>query len=1174
MRTGTRTATWSSLVLLLLHSTLLPAYADGPLWDAIKRLGPRQGHPPKTSGDHALEELASNIDWLEHEIDSWGTIVPKTPDVWGEARLTQHKYEVEKELEKQIGQFDAERIHGAQFVSDQAFLAAALSMRMQQAGGSGVEAPTASAVIANTTVSSPGEAGLPTVTSNIDTAGTNELFGMSNGKLTVGGTGIRLEQIAELDQLKRYMDHLNELRRINEGDDSTDAPGYALNLVRIPISILPGTHSREGYGAEITVSATPLIGPELLPVAFKDFVINDLVDQLALPLTKYLNDEPLNNRNSLAIFDQREKLQIKFTAVRQNIINIVSALEIPTDSQLCEIFRNAQSPLFDPQTCSFNVAEMCSVSDKQFTEEMYRLLSRAIALGDFNIDQEMEMRTRMIDPGPVSPSSVRRIEQASQLPSLPSPTREAIRDQYRGLLNTNTPPALNQDETPQESLSIYGSAEAIERTAVELTDITTKVAELAAETKKLKAFGEQLGQLQSITGNQNSSQVRRSTLPFPPSQLESVHGMHGLAHIASTAWEAFRIDIVNRRVVHISDVQAFLRSELNAAYDLLSLESMQVVWDSESTGERQLFSAVRMNDVPAIDVKRAQFMNYVGPQAEHNMTATLAWAVFVESVLLNEKMIEDMRQTTSPLNCSMEPAYWMVFFGPRPSPEARQHFAEYVRVRWPIKTFTIDPVNSEQNIADVSSVYRQMQLAVALSVAGGEMGVNAALNTLRKVQRDIATIDLNRTVVGFAHADDTFGWRFYPRFQTSTVEGNMTVFFRDLIVGGPTDNQLERSKQIEPGMRECIALVLMPSFVPAVRFDTRGNWFKLTRPGHTAMSVKENLEYSRSVEAMRSNALQCVQCAHLYRPGEVERMLRRVDQLDRELPLQTLNCQVPIENSLGGFEIFSSGSRELAPELLGWYGAPGYDPQAGASFFLAGDNFSVHRSSVIAGNRSVAIDRMLSRQVIQISLPPGLPVMRDERLQEIAPGEYAGYIDVQVGTPYGVSGHLLIPAVESSDEPAVSIQFLEGYLRMVGNIKLSKDPTQPTKLVSSIETLKFQPEGSLRIQLPRLNAVRGQATLNVELFQQGYEGPQPFNLGTTISLNATIDSDSGVMTIPTSEMTTLITAVKSQLDAYLAPSPRASLRLPLLLGGRVNLPGVLEDEQVLGSIPLEIDLLP
>ena len=51
--------------------------------------------------------------------------------------------------------------------------------------------------------------------------------------------------------------------------------------------------------------------------------------------------------------------------------------------------------------------------------------------------------------------------------------------------------------------------------------------------------------------------------------------------------------------------------------------------------------------------------------------------------------------------------------------------------------------------------------------------------------------------------------------------------------------------------------------------------------------------------------------------------MTRVDQLDRELPLQSMRAMVPYENTLGGFEMFNTGVTDLAPELIGWYGAPG-----------------------------------------------------------------------------------------------------------------------------------------------------------------------------------------------------------------------------------------------------------
>ncbi|HUY36030.1 MAG TPA: hypothetical protein VMV69_25045 [Pirellulales bacterium] len=39
---------------------------------------------------------------------------------------------------------------------------------------------------------------------------------------------VALEPTVALDQLSNYLQHLNELRRINEGDDTADSPGYSL----------------------------------------------------------------------------------------------------------------------------------------------------------------------------------------------------------------------------------------------------------------------------------------------------------------------------------------------------------------------------------------------------------------------------------------------------------------------------------------------------------------------------------------------------------------------------------------------------------------------------------------------------------------------------------------------------------------------------------------------------------------------------------------------------------------------------------------------------------------------------------------------------------------------------------------------------------------------------------
>ena len=178
-------------------------------------------------------------------------------------------------------------------------------------------------------------------------------------------------------------------------------------------------------------------------------------------------------------------------------------------------------------------------------------------------------------------------------------------------------------------------------------------------------------------------------------------------------------------------------------------------------------------------------------------------------------------------------------------------------------------------------------------------------------------------------------------------------------------------------------------------------------------------------------------------------LLRRVEQLDRELPLQSLTSQLPYENTATGFELFSAGTTALAPELLGWYGAPGINPDSSTSLYLIGRGFSVHDTSLIAGGRPVPIT-LISREVLRADIPPGvatLPAMPQavslaspeelpppagspERLPAPQPAATAGssppcacslalcnsreMVDLHLATPYGVTAHMLVPVVRES----------------------------------------------------------------------------------------------------------------------------------------------------------------
>ena len=73
---------------------------------------------------------------------------------------------------------------------------------------------------------------------------------------------------------------------------------------------------------------------------------------------------------------------------------------------------------------------------------------------------------------------------------------------------------------------------------------------------------------------------------------------------------------------------------------------------------------------------------------------------------------------------------------------------------------------------------------------------------------------MNRTAVGFGAGDATFGWQFYPRIQTPPLQSNPRRIAGILINNGPGPDYELDNRKIEPGLRECYALVVMPNFVP------------------------------------------------------------------------------------------------------------------------------------------------------------------------------------------------------------------------------------------------------------------------------------------------------------------------------------------------------------------------
>ena len=933
-----------------LAAVILPAAAQGHEFGKVLRglaapVKAAHRQPPATPSDPCVEDLAARIDWLEHHLDCYGSIVAKQPDVWGQSRLTRHRVEYEEQMRRQLGLF-TERTSAAIRTSDQAFLGMALAVQSASGRRRTTQEVAVPEAVGSASVINSIQGLIPT---------TNEAAGRAD-PIVIARTApfgfpqnpvgyrfdeepLALEPTVHLDQLSRYLNHLNELRRVNEGDDTADSPGYALNLVRIPVSVFPGGRTKKGHGAEITVIAEPYLGDDLLPTTFKNLVINDLVDMIAPALTWCVNDRD------------------------------------------------------------------CRAWATTIT---------AVSAG--------------------SPTA---------MPSHPAPRQGVM---------------------------------------AAMQSLKAKLPTIAPSTAP-------------------SVKTRRARLPIPFSQLADVSGIEQIAVLIRDTHTALANHPATTPCVGYLDVRGYLAEELEAAWDFLALDGRTHIWQELpawnlaalvrgrhardlAAARCRFFSSVGTGEEPSIELISSERTNGTaaadpagvccegGQPATpicRTTTAVLAWGILVESALLNERLADDIRESATarghgtPIADSAGP-----FYGPDPAPEARAAFNDYVRCRWPIRVFALDPVSGEQNIDDSFSRRRELQIVMAMASASGRINMQAMQRYTRRLELDIASVALNKTSVGFSHGSDTFGWRFYPRVQSPPTRGTLATL-GETVRGGPTTDGDLMQRQLEPGQRECTAMIVMPSFVPWVTLDVRTNWFSLTHPKATDPGMQQTLVLSRSVKAMQSSAAACSRCAHFYRDGELPRMLRRVDQLERELPLQTLQAQIPYENTAGGFELFNSGVTDLAPELMGWYGAPGIDPAGTTSLFLVGKGFSVHDTSIIAGGRPARFT-LLSREVLRVDIPAGVATLiqplcsvdtaalaRRPGLVLVsateplpAPGTPAPpaivadgcgacgpgasdlclvdcnrreVVDVHLATPYGVTSHLLVPVTRRTNADGCSLAF-------------------------------------------------------------------------------------------------------------------------------------------------------
>jgi hypothetical protein len=274
-----------------------------------------------------------------------------------------------------------------------------------------------------------------------------------------------------------------------------------------------------------------------------------------------------------------------------------------------------------------------------------------------------------------------------------------------------------------------------------------------------------------------------------------------------------------------------------------------------------------------------------------------------------------------------------------------------IQENFPIHVFSLEPQVEEQNTYDAFARNRELQLALAYNVAKGVIGVQQKVAMSRRLALEMADIGVNRTAVAFAHGNDTFGWYFYPRTQPPPAESsNLAALGRMIWSTGPTEHYDKKHRNLEPGMRECEVLVAMPDFIDQVAFDVTTNWERITKPGVTKRSYEEMILQGSRIQQLRSCLGESCN-PQMYRAGEFERLVSRIDQLEQMLGLQTYRVNLPYDYEQSGSDLFDTGKDHLRPLITGFYGLDYLEPDTkdDAFLFITGKNFHPTLTHVVVG---------------------------------------------------------------------------------------------------------------------------------------------------------------------------------------------------------------------------------
>jgi hypothetical protein len=1059
-------------------------------------------HPVTVSG------LCKRLDCVAEELRDDGLIVVKQPDVFSQARLTRFRTEFDNQMSTDLANFHlvlAARINRLDAATTTQ--TTALSASLAAPGTTTLSAPDATKFIgAVSGANSPfATGGTSLFGQQIDpTKGTFGNLGLAaNNYLPIPASvaastalGLGVDPTVYLDEKKRFLDHLNEIRRISLRPDQNDSSGYGLYLVRMPISITPGECTYQGYGAELSVAVEHEFTDQFLPSTFQNLVENDLVDQLGPFLYEIIRsgfDDELESKHdakqkgqALALRSEilTNSLLDKFV---QRIVNAANtgavAVSPPGNHGGRPDSKSSDQQAVPLRAFILNPLEGL-IGDPDNDRKNYELLAQRLSvLADARGKIKRGDRTRQAErAGEIAKfrmtvETIRRGETAFAI--LPELVLEFLRDVLSKENYVDNDP--NMELLRPFIQGLYKTA--LANDVKQLDDVLQVLpADRLTITKALAQNNESLRKAWNYgkyNVNLPSSRTAKQLYPISPRQLLFFFGEDNIYLLAKEVQEASRTE--NVRLV---DVRNYLRHTLQPAYFAMTNKTARQLRsplpppldDDEFLGE--LYQAIQQRETRAPNqgtLSRLEQLNkdLIDRLSEgrdnikNRPIGALCWAIAVDAVLLDYALNQDARRVLAAQGapCDLLDTVHFYYSKNMPNEAGKAVFSDYVRYRWPIITFSLDPATDQQNIADSFNLRRDLQLALSFAFATGQIGFNQ-LNTFRRqIEQSSDTIALNRTVTAFAHGNDSFAFRFTPRFQNPPNQRtNIGVIASQLIGGGPgPDYQVKKSK-LEPGLRELTAILLIPTFLPSMRMNVSSNWFKLNDPEHLVYHTSRQMEQGRKVQQTRQAVVDLCS-AQKYRGADLRVLQAKLGQLEAMLPMQSTVVQLPFDNAASGFDLFSEGATALAPELTGYSGvdvikAPAATATSAAAapvaaatpaasttpapptpgvtlttttnasgtttttsitgagsiadVFVFGKYINLLDTRVIAGGRSAAFE-ILSREVIHVQIPGNvIPTTTDD-------GD--SYIEVFVSTPNGISNSLLIPYQASPPTPKTKVDY-------------------------------------------------------------------------------------------------------------------------------------------------------